>query len=102
MRKLDELLSSSNQENCSGQRENSRQADDGLRAPRHAEAPPRSKRSFEPKHREKPKEATPGARLPTVPHVRWVPDLTTVSHDFTMYISMFEPLNKSLETFFFY
>ena len=28
-----------------------------------------------------------------------VPDLTTVSHDITMYASMFEPLNRSLETF---
>ena len=37
--------------------------------------------------------------LPTVPQVSSVPDLTTVSQDTTMYASMFEPLNRSLETF---
>ena len=42
---------------------------------------------------------TSGARLPTVPQVRSVPDLTTVSHDITMYASMFKPLNRSIETF---
>ena len=40
-----------------------------------------------------------GARLPTVPHVRSVTGLTTVSHGFTFYASMFEPLNRSRETF---
>ena len=44
-------------------------------------------------------DATPETRLPTVPQVRLVPDLTTVSQDTTMYASMFEPLNRSLETF---
>ena len=33
------------------------------------------------------------------PHVRSVPDLTTVSHDTTMYLSLVEPLNRSHETF---
>ena len=42
---------------------------------------------------------TPETRLPTVPQVSSVPDLTTVSQDTTMYASMFEPLNRSLETF---
>ena len=44
-------------------------------------------------------DATPETRLPTVPQVRSVPDLTTVSQDTTKYASMFEPLNRSLETF---
>ena len=44
-------------------------------------------------------DATPETRLPTVPQVSSVPDLTTVSQDTTMYASMFEPLNRSLETF---
>ena len=43
-------------------------------------------------------EATPETRLPVLPQVWSVPDLTTVSHDTTMYASMFEPLNRSLET----
>ena len=43
--------------------------------------------------------ATPETRLPTVPQVRLVPDLTTVSQDTTMYASMFERLNRSLDTF---
>ena len=34
-----------------------------------------------------------------MPQVRSVPDLTTISQDTTMYASMFEPLNRSLETF---
>ena len=33
------------------------------------------------------------------PQVRSVPDLTNVSQDTTMYASMFEPLNRSLQTF---
>ena len=44
-------------------------------------------------------DATPGARLPTKPQVRSVPDLSTVLQDTTMYASMFEPMNRSLETF---
>ena len=42
---------------------------------------------------------TPETQLPTVPQVRSVPDLNTVSQDATIYASMFEPLNRSLETF---
>ena len=115
LRKIDELLSSSNQEMRSALREKSRQASDGFRAPRHAKASPKLRISFEPSHRERPMvapsragwtnlmireaEATSGARLPTVPHVSLVPDLTTVSHVTTMYASMFEPLYRSLEKF---
>ena len=44
-------------------------------------------------------ESLSGARLLAVPHVRLVPDLTTVSHNTTMYVSMSEPLNRSSETF---
>ena len=70
--------------------------------------------NYESKHRERPRaapsrpgwtnpfppeaDATPETRLPTVPQDRSVPDLTTVSQDTTMYASMFEPLNRSLET----
>ena len=78
-------------------------------------ARPRSRTKFEPDYREGPRAApsrsgwtdpappeayvTPGERLPTMPPVRSVPDLTIVSQDTTMYASMFEPLNRSLETF---
>ena len=44
-------------------------------------------------------DATSETRLPFVPQVSSVQDLTTVSQDTTMYASMFEPLNRSLETF---
>ena len=115
MRRLDEILSDSNRENCPGPMEDSRQATDGSGAHSHAEAQPRSRMSFESNHRERPRAAssragwtnpappeadsTLGARLPIVQQVRSVPDLTTASHDTTMYNSMFEPLNRSLETF---
>ena len=52
MRKLDELLSSNNQESRSGSRENLRQTIDGFRAHRHTEAPPKSRISFESNQRE--------------------------------------------------
>ena len=74
-----------------------------------------SRTRYESKHRERPRVApsrpgwtnpvaweavaTPEIRLPTVPQVRPVPDLTTVSQDTTMCASLFEPLNRSLETF---
>ena len=115
MRKLDEILKGSNQENRCVPMEDSRQATDGSGAHRHVEAPPRLGSSFEPNYRERPRaapsrggwgnptmpeaDATSGARLPTGSQVRSVPDLTTVSHDTTMYPSMFEPLNMSLEKF---
>ena len=44
-------------------------------------------------------EAIPETRLSTVPQVRSVPGLTTVSQDTMMYASMFQPLNRSLKTF---
>ena len=48
---------------------------------------------------ERPRAAPSRAHFPKVPHIRSVADLTTVSHDTTMYASMFEPLNRSFETF---
>ena len=42
-------------------------------------------------------DALSGARLPTMPHIRSVPDLTIVLHDTKMCASMSEPLNGSLE-----
>ena len=44
-------------------------------------------------------DATSETRLTTVPRVRSVPDLTTVSQDTTVYASRFQPLNRPLETF---
>ena len=115
MRKLDEIVNGSNQEERSAPRERSRQADDGNGARSYAEAQQNSRTNYEPKHRERPRatpsrtgwtnpvqpeaDATPETRLPTVPQVRAVPDLTTVSQETTMYASMFEPLNRSLATF---
>ena len=96
--------------------EDSCRVTDGSGTHSYAEAPPRSRTSFEPNHRERPRAApsragwtnpispeadtTSGARLPTGPHVRSVPDLTNVSHDTTLYASKFEPLNSSFEIFF--
>ena len=44
-------------------------------------------------------EATSGAQSPIMPQVRSMSDLSTISQDTTMYASMFQPLNRSLETF---
>ena len=115
IRKLDEILSGSNEENLPTPMEDSRQATDGSGSHSYAGAKPRSITSFESNHRESPKaapsgegltnpdkpeaDATSGAHLSTRPQVRSVPDLTTVSQDTTMYASMFEPLNRSLEEF---
>ena len=115
MRKLDEILKGSNGENRCGPMEDKRQATNGSVTHRHTEAPPRSGTNFDPNHRERPRaapsragwtnaimreaDATSGARLPTGPQVRSVPDLTIISHDSTMYALMFEPLKRSLETF---
>ena len=115
MRKLDEILNGSNREERSAPRERSRQANGGEGARSYAGAQQNSRTTYEPKHREPPRaapsrpgwtnpvppepEVTPETRLPTVPQVRSVSDLTTVSQDTTMYASMFEPLNRSLETF---
>ena len=115
MQKLDEILNGSNREERSVRRERSRQANDGDGARSYAGAQQSSRTYYESKHRERPRaapsrpvwtnpvpseaDATPETRLPTVPQVRSVPDLTTFSQDTTMYASMFEPLNRSLETF---
>ena len=115
MRKLDEILNGSTREERSNPRERSRQANDGDGAGSYAGAQQSSRTNYESRNRERPRavpsrpgwtnpvppeaDANPETRLPTVPQVRSVPDLTTVSQDTTMYVSMFEPLNRSLETF---
>ena len=96
-------------------RERSRQANDYDGAGNNAGAQQKSRANYESRNRERPKaapsrsgwtnpvpretDAAPETRLPTVPQVRSVPDLTTVSQDTTMYASMFESLNRSLDTF---
>ena len=115
MRKLEEILNGSNREERTAPREDSRQATDGDGARSHTKAQPRSRLNFECNHRERPRatpsrpgwtnpvppeaDATSGTRLPTMPQVASVPDLTTVSQDTTKHAPMFEPLNRSLETF---
>ena len=115
MRKLDEILNGSNREERSNPRDRSRQANDGDGARSYAGAQQSLRTNYESRNREQPRaapsrpgwtnpvppeaDATPETKLPTVPQVRSVPDLTTVSQDTTMYASMFEPLNRSLETF---
>ena len=115
MRKLDAILNGSNWQESSNQRERSRHANDGDGTGSNARAQQSSRTNYEPRNKERPRAApsrpgwtnpvppeaiaTPETRLPTVPQVSSVPDLTTVSQDTTMYASMFEPLNRSLETF---
>ena len=115
MRKLDEILNGSNREERSNPRERSRQANDGDGAGNYAGAQQKSRANYESRNRERHRtapprpgwtnpvpqgtDATPETRLHTVPRVRSVPDLTTVSQDTTIYALMFEPLNRSLETF---
>ena len=112
MRKLDAILNGSNWEERSNPRERSRHANDGDGTGSYARAQQSSRTNYEPGNRERPRaapsrpgwtnpvppeaDATPERRLPQVSSV---PDLTTVSQDTTMYASMFEPLNISLETF---
>ena len=115
MRKLDAILKGSNREERSNPRERSRHANDGNGTGSYARAQQSSRTNYESRNRERPRaapsrpswtnpappeaDATPETRLPTVPQIRSVPDLTTVSQDIKMYASMFEPLNRSLETF---
>ena len=115
MRKLDEILGGSNREERSNPKKCSHQANDGDGTGSYAGAQQSSRTNYESRNRERPRTApskpswtnpappeagaTPETRLPTVPQVRSMPDLTTVSQDTTMYASMFEPLNRSLETF---
>ena len=115
LRKLDEILNVSSREQRSNPRERSRQANDGDGAGNYAGAQQNSRANYESRNRERPRaapsrpgwtnpvppetDATPDTRLPTVPQVRSVPDLTTVSQDTKMHALMFEPLNRSLETF---
>ena len=115
MRLLDEILNGSSREERSNPRERSHQANDGDGAGNYAGAQQNLRANYESRNRERPRaapskpgwtnpvppetDATQETRLPTVAQVRSVPDLTTVSQDTTMYASMFEPLNRSLETF---
>ena len=115
MRKLDAILNGSNWQERFNQRERSRHANDGDGTGSNARAQQSSRTNYEPRNKERPMaapsrsgwtnpvppeaDATTETRLPTVPQVSSVPDLITVSQDTTMYASMFEPLNRSLETF---
>ena len=115
MRKLDAILNGSSWQEHSNPRERSRHANVGDGTGSNARAQQGSRTNYEPRNKERPRaapqrpgwtnpvppeaDATPETRLPTVPQVSSVPDLTTVSQDTTMYASMFEPLNRSLETF---
>ena len=115
MRKLDAILNGSSWQEHSNSRERSRHANVGDGTGNSARAQQGSRTNYEHRNKERPRaapqrpgwtnpvppeaDATPGTRLPTVPQVSSVPDLTTVSQDTTIYASMFEPLNRSLETF---
>ena len=115
MRKLDAILNGSSWQEHSNSRERSRHANVGDGTGNSARAQQGSRTNYEHRNKERPRaapqrpgwtnpvppeaDATPETRLPTVPQVSSVPDLTTVSQDTTMYASMFEPLNRSLETF---
>ena len=115
IRKLDAILNGSNWEERSNPRERSRHANDEDGTGSYARAQQSSRTNYESRNRERPRaapsrpgwtnplppeaDATSETRLPTVPQVSSVPDLTTVSQDTTMYASMFELLNRSLETF---
>ena len=115
MRKLDAILNGSIQEEHSNPWERSCHANDGDGTGRYARSQQSSRTNYEPRNRERPRaapsrpgwtnlvppkaDATPETRLPTVPQVSSVSDLTTVSQDTTMYASMFEPLKRSLDTF---
>ena len=115
MRKLDAILNGSSWQEHSNPRERSRHANVGGGTGSNARAQQGSRTNYEPRNKERPRaapqrpgwtnpvppeaDATPETRLSTVPQVSSVPDLTTVSQDTTMYASMFEPLNRSLETF---
>ena len=115
MRKLDAILNGSSWQEHSNPRERSHHASDGDGTGSNARAQQGSRTNYEPRNKERPRaapsrpgwtnpvppeaDANPETRLPTVPQVSSVPDLTTVSQDTTMYASMFEPLNRSLETF---
>ena len=115
MRKLDAILNGSSWQEHSNSRERSRHANVGNGTGNSARAQQGSRTNYEHRNKERPRaapqrpgwtnpvppeaDATPETKLPTVPQVSSVPDLTIVSQDTTMYASMFEPLNRSLETF---
>ena len=98
MRKLDAILNGSNWQERSNPRERSRHANDGDGTGRNARAQQGSRTNYEPRNKERPRAAPsrPGWTNPVPPEADPVPP---VSQDTTMYASMFEPLNRSLETF---
>ena len=114
MRKLDEILNGGNSKDRPAPRAHSRQATDGDGALCYAGAQPRSRTNYKTNHRgwtraapSRPgwtnpvaseADACPKTRLPTRPQIRSVPDLTTVSHDITIYAPMLEPLKRNLKT----
>ena len=109
------ILNGSNWQERSNPRERSRHANDGDGTGSNTRAQQNSRTNYESRNKERPRaalsrpgwtnpvppeaDATPETSLPTVPQVSSVPDPTRVSQDTTMYASMFEPLNRSLETF---
>ena len=108
MRKLDEILNGSNREGRSAPRERSRQANDGDGAREARErvmnlgignGPGQPHRGQVGQTRSHPRRMPTRRQVRSVPQIRSMPDLTTVPQDTTMYASMFEPLNRSLETF---
>ena len=114
MRKLDEILNGSNGENRPAPTEASRQATGGSGTHSCAGAQPRSKTNFEPYHGRETGQPRRGWVGRIRLRQKWMPhrghvyrqchksvnvDLTTVSQETTMYASIIEPLNRSLETF---
>ena len=101
MRKLDELLSSNNRESRPDPRKNSLLM--GFEPP-DTQSSPSSRTSLESKNMQRSRAAPlmPFWTDPVPPEAEASSETslpTTVSHDFTIYAPMFEPLNKSLETF---
>ena len=94
VRKLDAILNGSSWEERSNPRQRSHHANDGDGTGSYARAQQSSRTNYEPRNRERPRaapsrpgwtnsvppeaDATPETRLPTVPQVSSVPDLTTV------------------------
>ena len=109
LRKLDKILNGINREKRPSPREDLHQATDGDGASSYAGTQPRGQEqilsliigrdSGQPRRGRVGRTQSLRRRMPTMPQVRSVPDLNTVSQYTTMYASMFKPLNRSLETF---
>ena len=100
MRKLDEILNGVNREERSAPKERSHLANDRDGARSYAGAQPSSRTKYEPSHRKQTRSRGSGCYPgDTIAHCTTSPNLTTVSQDTTIYASMFEPLNRSFETF---